>query len=165
MSFLLISIAPLVLVATLYLERKDGHRAEQERQWVSAMYGGIHMLFINPVVTLLGIFSLYSQMRKTLAQPSVGVLSIYGLAVQAVVFAFVAISWPFRLNLGPEFPGIPLSALGSWYQLVGWATVDNAIFATVQAVLFWIAVRRSGDGEVVISSDDTTPLLGSGIVE
>ena len=50
----------------------------------------------------------------------------------------------------------PIRGLITWYQLVGWAAIDNLVFAFVQAVLFFIAWRRRGpDGTV----DETMPLL------
>jgi len=52
---------------------------------------------------------------------------------------------------------MPLSV---WYSLVGWATVDNAIYALVQVLLFWIPMRQRGEGghEAVMHSE-TSPLL------
>lgn len=41
--------------------------------------------------------------------------------------------------------------IATWYQCVGFASVAHAVFAVVQAVLLWIAVRRSQQGATAAS--------------
>lgn len=82
------------------------------------------------------------------------------MAIQAVVFAVVALYWPLRMTIPPEFWDMsPLRSYITWYQLVGWAAVDNAIFAFVQAALLWIAVRRRGGFQQMTPNGEATPLL------
>ncbi|KAI1944369.1 hypothetical protein LOZ12_004242 [Ophidiomyces ophidiicola] len=157
-TFFLISVVPVIVESALPARRDD---VEQDRRWFSAMFSGVHMIFVHPIVTLLGFASLFAQARETLSRSSPGALSPLGLAAQAVVFAAVALYWPFRMTIPEEFWRMsPWNRLVAWYQLVGWATVDNTIFALVQAILFWIATRRTGDN-LGLTSDETAPLLHS----
>lgn len=50
---------------------------------------------------------------------------------------------------------------GSWYQLVGWAAVDNGFFVLVQAVLYLVARQKKGvtGGRGQTGMDETAPLL------
>lgn len=117
-------------------------------------------MFINPIVTIIGFASLFVQARVTRSRPSPGALSIVGLAIQAVVFAVVALYWPLRMTIPREFWNMsPLRSCITWYQLVGWAAVDNAVFAIVQAVLLWIAMRQRGGVQGMTTNGETTPLL------
>lgn len=105
--------------------------------WFIAVFTYVHMTIFNPIVTIMSIRSLFLQI------PQAAALSIFGLASQALVFALVALSWTARVS----FPAIPIDriswyVLSTWYQLVGWAAVDNAVFAMVQFVLFYMAKRR-----------------------
>lgn len=103
--------------------------------------------------------SLYFQARETLSRTSVGAISLVGLASQAIIFALVGSTWTFRLTASRDFfkSLTPLRAFIKWYQLVGWAAVDNLVFAFVQAVLFCIAWNRRGEEG---AADETTRLLG-----
>lgn len=82
-----------------------------------------------------------------------------------MVFTLVALSWVLRVNFPYErFSEIPLefllSSLQTWYELVGWAAVDNAIFAVVQAILLCsVRYQEESDEEGASDSDETTPLL------
>ncbi|KAL2010333.1 hypothetical protein VTN00DRAFT_6140 [Thermoascus crustaceus] len=61
---------------------------------------------------------------------------------------------------------ITLNILITWYQAVGCAAIDNAIFAIGQAVLLWLAMRHAGRHADMAPSNETEPLLrGSGSVE
>jgi len=44
----------------------------------------------------------------------------------------------FRMTIPREYRRY----FGPWYEMVGWASVDNLVFAFVQAVLFLMAWRR-----------------------
>lgn len=89
-------------------------------------------------------------------------MSKTGLAVQAVVFAFIAIAWIGRLGFPwdkvDEF-GPSLGLLTYWYQWVGWVTVDSAIFAVAQGVLFWLASRHQRGVGADAVGGETEPLL------
>jgi hypothetical protein len=46
-----------------------------------------------------------------------------------------------------------------WYEAVGWAAVDNAIFAIGQAVIFCLAINRLSQRGNILLSNETEPLL------
>lgn len=106
-------------------------------------------MIINPVVTIIAICSLFIQISNATA------LSILGLASQAFVFALVALSWTARVRF-PDIDRYSLGILITWYQLVGWATVDNAIFSIMQLILFYVARHRQRGTSI---SADQEPLL------
>jgi hypothetical protein len=151
-TFLFISIIPGVFETTLPPPGDEG------RDWFSALFGGYHVLYINPVVTAIAIAAFLPQARETLSRPDRGALSLTGLATQAVVFAIVAACWPFRMTLPSSFWH---SKPFGWYQLIGWATADNGVFAVVQAVLWWIAMRCGRGNQEVVISGERSPLLES----
>lgn len=154
--FLLISVAPAVFESTLPPPGKSSR--SEGREWFSALVFGAHALFVNPVVTALAVAALLPQARETLSRPDRGALSLTSLAVQAVVFALVAISWLFRLTIPASYwHHKPFG----WYQLVGWAPVDNIIFAIVQAIVLWIAIRRGRERNQLALSGESSPLLSS----
>lgn len=149
-SFLLISIIPLFIDILLPTQN-----AEDER-WSTAIFHYIHTTLINPLVTFGGIASLYFQYSKAGADT----LSEVGLASQAVVFAFVAISWIGKVRFWPDNTGeraLRDFPFKTWYELVGWAAVDNAVFAMVQGVLYVLRRGQKGSGGL---GGEAEPLLG-----
>ncbi|KAK6544753.1 hypothetical protein TWF694_001437 [Orbilia ellipsospora] len=156
-SFLLISLVPL-LIDALANDRNDEYH-----KWVGAIFHGIHSMFINPSVTILGGAALFVQAREILSRP-IGLptsLSVVGLALQAAVFFLVALAWPGRLvfpwnELGGR---VTVGVLLTWYQLVGFVAVDNAVFALVQAILLLVVKRRGHSGISTVVSGETEPLL------
>ncbi|KAH8897577.1 hypothetical protein GQ53DRAFT_817870 [Thozetella sp. PMI_491] len=130
-SFLLGSVVPAFMDALGLLEDPNG------REWALAVFSAVHIILVNPVVTGLGIYSLFLQKSNAAA------LSRDGLLGQAIVFTLVAMSWIWRVN----FPAIPpnqvsWSVFVSWYQVAGFAAVDNGVFALVQLILFSLAGRH-----------------------
>lgn len=82
-----------------------------------------------------------------------------GLAVQAVLFLLLGLTWPTRLAWGYSIFGRGFS---SWFQMVGYVPFDYMIFALVQAILFYVAVRHNGWHARVDEEDPTSerdPLL------
>lgn len=73
------------------------------------------------------------------------------------MFTLVAVSWTMRAAFPSVWEWHGGFFLVVWYQYVGWAAVDNAVFAVVQAGLLWAATRKwlEEDG----GSDETEPLL------
>lgn len=99
-------------------------------------------MFINPVVTVIGLVSVVAQVCEKSPRTSPEALSIAGLVMQLVVFTLVGISWLFRLTMPDDYWRMSsMRALMTWYQLVGWAAVDNLVFAFVQAILLFIVLR------------------------
>ena len=74
-------------------------------------------------------------------------LSVRGLRAQAVVFLLVGISFVWRLQLpSEELDKHFMYNLQLLYFSVGWATINNIIFAVVQGVLALIAWRHEDVG-------------------
>lgn len=118
---------------------------------------------MNPIVTILALVALPCQSRAIRALPvgDLKALSLLGLLTQGVVFSVVAISWTMRVKF-MDLSFTDVIAYGwlsivSWYQMVGWAAVDNAVFALVQISLFCLA--RNWEW-VKMADREREPLLG-----
>jgi hypothetical protein len=150
-AFLLISVAPILVESTL--PPSGSGDTMKDRSWLSAVYLFTHAYIINPFITFLAVAALFPQVRELQSSPDLGAISVTGLVMQAFTFAIVAVGWSLRLQL-------PLSEFRQrdWYPLVGWATVDNLVFAVVQGMLWWIARRRLGLSQIV-ESGEAAPLL------
>jgi hypothetical protein len=131
-----------------------GPRDDRYRKWGEDFFSSWHLLFVNPIVTILA-FAAYPRQARTIRTLPVGnlkSLSLLGLLNQGVVFIVVAVSWTTRVKfLDFSFDDvISRGAFFSWYQMVGWAVVDNAIFA-MQILLFLLArnweVAKTADRE------------------
>lgn len=149
------SLVPIIVVSA-------SPGSNQDRKWFDGLFTGFHIMFLNPPITLLGVVSLYPQARAIRRRPrgsGPGALSLVGLAAQAVLFLLLGLTWSGRLAWGYPIFG---RAFSSWFQMVGYVPVDHVIFAAVQCVLLYIAVRHSGwqvrDDEADIASE-RDPLL------
>jgi hypothetical protein len=145
-SFLLISVVPTFIDAINPAEPKD-------RRWFTAIFIAVHTIYINPIVTMGIVLAFYSQREKASA------LSTPGLATQAVVFSLVALSWTSRVRF-IDLDRVTLHVLIAWYQLVGWATVDNAIFAMIQFVLLCLSTHHKRGIADSFTQPEQEPLLG-----
>lgn len=127
--------------------------------WISATFFYVHSTIICPPTTIGGILALWPQWHNA------KVLDIVGLTCQVVVFAFVALSWiprvRFRVDLGegPQNISDVWNLIVVWYQLVGWAAVDNAIFAIVQLILLCLANYQGGGVRSCGRPTEEEPLL------
>jgi hypothetical protein len=156
-SYLLVSVVPIFIDAAT-----PGTHHDPYRKWAGAFFHGIHSIFISPVVTVLAIAAFFVQARETLSRPDLGALSLTGLVTQAIVFVVVALAWPWRLVFPwDELKGrISLGVLIFWFQTVGWVVVNNAIFATVQAMLFRLAIHHRRQKAMQLDMNtETAPLL------
>lgn len=124
----------------------------EDRRWFSAIFMGVHAMYINPIVTMGIILAFCAQRQKASA------LSTLGLAIQAVVFSLVALSWTSRVRF-IDLDRVTLNVLVTWYQLVGWATMDNAIFAMVQFVLLCLATHHKRGLADSFTRPEHEPLL------
>jgi hypothetical protein len=153
--FFIISLGAVILLAATIATsaKRDG--------WLPLLFGGPHLLYINPIITVAGIFSLLAQVTQMGPNISRSALSTDGLVAQAILFAIIGISWVFRLVPPGEFYDRRDSWTNwnMWFELVGWAVLDNLIFAFVQAAVFCIAWRRREDAAIV---DERTSLLARG---
>lgn len=96
----------------------------------------------NPAITWLIIY--LTQVRKGSFSPdSESVLSLIGYVSQALVHIVLA-TWfsVWGMNSLPSLIPRPGTEFFYWYNLLGWASVDNIIFAMVQMSLFWVGWTR-----------------------
>lgn len=164
LAFLLISVVPIFVdVAT-----NDPYH-DQYHKWATGFFGGGHLLYVNPVVDILGLAALYAQVRLIWRRPpgsGPGALSTVGLGVQALAFAVLALVWLWRLVFPwEEWRGSWPGEAAVWFTLVGFVPFDYAVFAVVQLVLLRILRRRMvHHGDILpvgAPVDETAPLLGS----
>jgi hypothetical protein len=122
------------------------------------IFFGVHSLFLSWIISGFNVVTIYFQVRETQMRPQEQALSRMGLAVQAVIFILVAFSWIGRVEFPYPDGGFPWTSLSTWYELVGWAAVDNGIFAIGQAILLWIVSRQDAFNSGVVHGE-TEPLL------
>ncbi|KAF2281487.1 uncharacterized protein EI97DRAFT_410356 [Westerdykella ornata] len=154
-AFLLISVVPL------FIDAMDP-KTWEDRKWPMALFLGIHSLYLSWIITAFNIAAFYYQAKQILSRPPQDqALAQVRLAIQAFVFAFMAVSWIGRVRFPyEEMGGFPWAQLSTWYELVGWAAVDRGIFALGQAVLLWMVKRRGASGSGNLDGE-TEPLLGA----
>ncbi|KAE8416195.1 hypothetical protein BDV36DRAFT_284718 [Aspergillus pseudocaelatus] len=152
-AFLSVSL----LAATLYVLANPCGANCSGQGWEDFIFLGSHLIFVNPVVTLLAIAALPAQLQE-LKRHGHTALSLTGLASQAVVFGFLGLSWVYRVRLDYNLSDFfkTWGSFTSWYQLVGWAAVDHLVFSVVQGILFLIILRRK---RTVIADRENEPLL------
>ncbi|TDZ71589.1 hypothetical protein CTRI78_v001885 [Colletotrichum trifolii] len=166
-GFLLVSVVPLLLdalsIGALFIDARD-----KDHRWLPALFRRLHLSFINPVMPVVGFSALYFQAREILSRPTTsraGALSLSGLALQAVVFDLLAVSWmgrlvfPWKQLVLPDEGDLQKAyrLARMWYELGGFVAVDNAILALVQASVLLLSVCR---GSTKPSTRETQPLLG-----
>ncbi|KAJ5533118.1 hypothetical protein N7494_009670 [Penicillium frequentans] len=160
MLFALISIIPLFIDAI----DRDFFGPPEWRNGGEALFSGYHAMFMNPIVTILALVALPCQARAIRALPigDLKSLSLLGLQAQGVIFSAMAISWTMRVRfLDLSFKDViayGFLTLVSWYQMVGWAAVDNAVFALVQISLLCL-VRNWGVVKMAVADRESEPLL------
>jgi hypothetical protein len=131
------------------------------RLWFGALYHGIHTLFLSWIITGFGVAAVFFQVRKTVTLSPSQALSRVGQAAQAVVFALAAVSWVMRVRFPWELLDghqVTFGVIVTWYELVGWAAVDNAVFALGQGVLLGVVSRHKVKVEET-SEGEAQPLL------
>ncbi|PWY72769.1 hypothetical protein BO83DRAFT_408483 [Aspergillus eucalypticola CBS 122712] len=160
-AYLLVAVVPPVCVVLTTRRGEDPPTSEIE--WQFALWSGVHLIFVNPVMTLLSFSAVFCQAPKLLKGVSPPrALSLPGLAIQAVVFTVLALSWPFRfVYLDPDWNVFASwFALYTWYVSVGWTAVDCAVFALVQVILLWLACRNRKHWQLA-EDGETEPLLAN----
>ncbi|KAH8743749.1 hypothetical protein F5883DRAFT_592078 [Diaporthe sp. PMI_573] len=136
MCYLGISLVPIIVVTA-------SGGSDNDRKWFDALFVGFHIIFVNPFITILRVISIYPQARAILGRPREEcALSLVGLAAQAVVFLLLGLTWSARFE-GWHYP-IFGRGFYSWFQMVGYVPFDHIVFAVVQAILLYIALRHNG---------------------
>lgn len=146
LSYLTISLVPAIAQAFISLE---------DRELLTAILVGTLLYLFSPIVQLLGFAALTVQARGTISRGSAGALSIKGLVLQAVIYLLVGISFLFRLRMpSEELDEHWIVNVRDWYWTVGWATVNNVIFAVNQGILTCVVLRRGRE-----EPDESSALL------
>lgn len=142
LAFLAVSLGPVIGETLIEFDSMS------DRGWFEALYIAPMLYVLGPVVQILALGAFWSQASEMKRSQSLDdALSTRGLAVQAVVFLLVGISFVWRMMIPvEELNEHFIVNLRMWYWTVGWATIDNLIFAVVQGVLAWIAWRQRGHG-------------------
>lgn len=127
--------------------------ARSDRDWFDALYIVGPMLYlIGPIVQILGFAALWAQAsemkrsRSSDGNATDDALSVRGLVAQAVVSLLVGLSFVWRMRIPEESTGYWIVDLRYWYWSVGFATINNLIFAVVQGLLALIAWRHEFHG-------------------
>jgi hypothetical protein len=148
-AFLLVSVIP-ILNDVAFSRRGPGRRLEID------IFFAIHSQFLSWIITSFNVVAIYFQIRETRLRPKEQALTGLGLAVQAVIFTFVAFSWVGRVEFSYPDGRFSWRYLLTWYAEVGWATIDSGIFAIGQAI---VACHRShvhgiahGESEPLLSA-------------
>lgn len=144
----------IILVLYLWPQYPSFNEDKPYKDFFQSLYYGVLFFYVNYFITAIGIASLLLQWRQATA------LSLRGLFLQAVIFPAVAISWYLftYYDWHQEDPKDPLD-VHDWYLFVGFAAVDNAVFAIVQGILFYIAWRQGFNEGKALGVTETQPLL------
>lgn len=127
------------------------------------MFAFNHVVFINPILTFLGGVSFFLQADQTYRHIEQYALNLWGLAMQTVVFAIVAVSWIWRVVYANAWdPVFGDDSFLSWYFSYGHPIFANGVFAAVQfCLLLWaLHYRRRAREEVKGGDGETESLLG-----
>ncbi|PWY96313.1 hypothetical protein BO94DRAFT_580177 [Aspergillus sclerotioniger CBS 115572] len=155
-AFLCISLIPAILLVSVG-SKSDHHSSEDD--FMFALFTGGHFVFLSPVITLLGLLSVVFQASRLWKGSPLRALSLPGLKAQAILFAVLAVTWPFRVTylgnavwdcFGSWFSGV------NWFMFVGWPAVDSAVYAIIQAVLLGLARKCNSELDAV---GEREPLL------
>jgi hypothetical protein len=132
------------------------------RRFWAAIFSGVHFIYIHPVLTALGVLGIFCQAREILVAPLPNALSLQGLAMQAIVFMLISVTWIPSL----PFPYQKLdghydwNTFTFWYGMVGFIIVDSLVFAVGQAVLLLLALHRSPSSKATVQhGTEAEPLL------
>lgn len=119
-------------------------------------------MLLYPIITALGVLSVYRQAREIFAVTFPNALSLHGLGVQAVVFTLVSVAWIWSLPFPYEMLNgkVNWNIISAWYGMIGWVIVNSFVFALGQAVLLVLALHRSSSDKVTIQGGEIEPLLG-----
>lgn len=137
----------------------------------------LNYIFINPIITITTGVAFALQANASLSTmdeetQSTSALNQTTLLIPAVVFTALTVSWPCRFkvdqNLSEGYRGDLWFLLETWYPLVGWTCINNAVFAVGSAVVLYIVSRKTDDGVAVeqeTGKDSIAEYMGNWRVE
>lgn len=147
LSFLAISLLPVLGEALIEFD------SDTDREWYGVVFIAPMLYLVGPMMQILGLAAFRSQAPEVRSKDSIApdsALSVRGLVVQAVVFILVGISFVWRMRVpSEELDEHFVVNSRMWYWTVGWATINNVIFAVAQGVLAWIAWRHEDVGGIL----------------
>lgn len=149
-AFFFVSILPVLVETTYRLLGSSLFRYDSAHgpDWAEALWLGGHTIYVIPGVTFLGVLSLFAQLAEMTFGTSNGAFSTQGLGRQALLFLVTGMSWVLRMTIPGGLRFDSWWGFGSWYQLVGWAAMDDLVFGCVQGVLFMVVWAWEGRGIV-----------------
>lgn len=115
-----------------------------------ALFHGLHSFILLPFFTTVPlVIGIYKQVRSPLQTQS-----LTGLKLQTAAFMLSGVFWVPRLsapwdlwlNYLNEGHSIVIFLMG-WYQVVGFETVNDAVFALGQGMLLWLTLRQNRRAE------------------
>lgn len=137
-TFLLISIIPLLIIAAMSFSHGD-----MGYELLMGFITFIHQLNSSPVMPIAEGVAFLMQARHITSVQFPNALSLSGLAIKAVVFLVVAITWIWRIWFPYELGIHPIrDFLPAWYEFIGCFVVDNIVFAAGQLAILWLAIYR-----------------------
>ena len=145
-TFLVVSLGPIVFIAVI---------SPNDQKWPIAFFQYAALIIENPIVTLLTVVAGCVEVRHLQLRSTVGSVSTGTLALQALVFVAVGITWNFRMA---PLPRSDLAIM--WYRLVGFAVLDNILFAVAQLGVWWVARRMDSGSGIAVMAGESSPLLG-----
>jgi hypothetical protein len=147
LSFLAISLLPVLGETMIEFD------SDTDREWYGVLFIAPMLYLVGPMMQILGLAAFRSQaleIRSKDSSAADSALSVRGLVAQAVVFLLVGISFVWRMRVpSEELDEHFVVSLRMWYWTVGWASINNLIFAVVQGVLAWIAWRHQDVGGIL----------------
>lgn len=142
-GFLMVSIGPVIAdaVSDIFCPPHHPNCPQIERDPI-ALFHGLHFFILLPFLTTIPlVIGIVKQARIPLQTHN-----ITGLKFQAVAFTLSAVAWvprvsvPWDLYLDGTHPIILV--INAWYHMVGFVTVDDAVFALGQGIFLWLSLRQ-----------------------
>lgn len=157
LGFLMVSIVPVIAdaVSDVFCPPDHPNCPEHQRDPIF-LFQGLHAVILLPFLTTI---PLVIGIIKQACMP-LQTQSLIGLKLQTVAFVLSAIFWvprvsvPWDLYLDGEHPIILV--INTWYHMVGFVAVDDAVFALGQGILLWLSLRQMRRAE----EGERQPLLG-----
>ena len=150
-GFLTISLLPLIAdaVSDIFCPPNHPNCPFHERDPIF-LFEGLHIFLLVPFFTTIPlIIGIYKQVRRPLQTQT-----LTGLKLQTAAFMLSAVFWIYRVSAPWDLyrtyleDGHPIIlALMVWYQMVGFVTINDALFALGQGIFLWLALRQNRRAE------------------
>ncbi|KAF2490875.1 hypothetical protein BU16DRAFT_565808 [Lophium mytilinum] len=136
LTYLLFSLVPTIAAISFAHTELHHHDLMSSRDVFESFFFGFHAVILNPLTTLLLLYSFFPQWRVIKkvqdGEGEVSTLCSATLVSQSIVFAVLAVSWVWRAS------GSKTESVWRWFVESGWTVVDAAAFAVVQGGLWLV---------------------------